>query len=127
MILIDKIEVFDKNDLNNPKDIKELDDDCPIKVEWVRHNGYYCTKLYYSWNSYKSVYYLGGEYFGRMKFHFSNGIIWDTLLKEDHEWRWKIYLELKKYIDSGYTRLPGKSSLEQAAELLSDNDEFEDI
>ena len=127
MILIDKIEVFEKSDPDNPEYIKKLDDDQMIKVEWVHHNGYYCTKMYYPCNTYKAAYFLGGEYVCRMKFHFSNGIIWDTLLKEDHEWRWKIYLELKNYIDSGYTRLPGKSSLEQAAELLSDSDEFEDI
>ena len=127
MILIDKIEVFEKHDPDNSKYIKELDDDHKIKVEWVRHNGYYCTKMYYPWNSYRTAYYLGGEYICRMKFHFSNGLIWDTQLKEDHEWRWKIYLELKNYIDSGYTKLPGKSALEQAAELLSNSDEFEDI
>ena len=36
------------------------------------------------------------------------------------------YKNMKTYIDSGYTILPTKSSLEKAAELL-DNDEFEDI
>jgi hypothetical protein len=36
------------------------------------------------------------------------------------------YRNMKTYIDSGYTSLPTKSSLEKAAELL-DNDEFEDI
>ena len=127
MILIDKIEVFERDDLNNPKYIKELDGSRKIEVEWVSHNGYYCTKIYYPWNMRINIYYLGGEYFGRMKIHFSNGLIWDTLLKTDDEWRWKIYEELKKYVDSGYTKLPCKSSLEQAAELLDDNEEFEDI
>lgn len=37
-----------------------------------------------------------------------------------------MYKELKKYVDSNYTIKPGPSSLEKAAELLSD-DEFEDI
>lgn len=37
-----------------------------------------------------------------------------------------MYKELKKYVDSGYTIKPGLSSLEKAAELLSD-DEFDDI
>lgn len=37
-----------------------------------------------------------------------------------------MYKELKKYIDSDYTIKPGPSSLEKAAELLSD-DEFDDI
>lgn len=37
-----------------------------------------------------------------------------------------MYKELKKYVDSGYTIKPGPSSLEKAAELLSD-DEFDDI
>jgi len=37
-----------------------------------------------------------------------------------------MYKELKKYVDSGYTVKPGLSSLEKAAELLSD-DEFDDI
>lgn len=37
-----------------------------------------------------------------------------------------MYNELKKYVDSGYTIKPGLSSLEKAAELLSD-DEFDDI
>ena len=36
------------------------------------------------------------------------------------------YRNMKTYIDSGYTDLPTKSSLEKAAELL-DNDEFDDI
>ncbi len=127
MILIDKIEVFERDDLNNPKYIKELDGDHKIKVEWVYHNEYYCTKMYYPWNMRMTAYFLGGEYFGRMKIHFNNGIIWDTLLKTDDEWRWKIFNELDKYVDSGYTKLPGKSSLEQAAELLDDSEEFEDI
>lgn len=37
-----------------------------------------------------------------------------------------MYKELKKYVDSGYTIKPGLSSLEKAAELLSD-DKFDDI
>ena len=37
-----------------------------------------------------------------------------------------MYKELKKYVDSDYTIKPGPSSLEKAAELLSD-DEFDDI
>ena len=36
------------------------------------------------------------------------------------------FKDMKTYIDSGYTNLPTKSSLEKAAELL-DNDEFEEI
>ena len=36
------------------------------------------------------------------------------------------YRNMKTYIDSGYTKLPIKSSLEKAAELL-DNDDFDDI
>lgn len=36
------------------------------------------------------------------------------------------YRNMKTYIDSGYTNLPTKSSLEKAAELL-DNNEFDDI
>lgn len=36
------------------------------------------------------------------------------------------FKDMKTYIDSGYTNLPTKSSLEKAAELL-DNDEFDDI
>lgn len=127
MILITKIEVFEKSDPDNPKYIKELDGDYKIKVEWVLHNGYYCTKMYYPCNGYMSAYFLGGEYVCRVKFHFSNGIIWDTPIKTDDEWRWKIFNELDKYIDSGYTILPGKSSLERAAELLDDSEEFEDI
>ena len=36
------------------------------------------------------------------------------------------YRNMKTYIDSGYTKLPIKSSLEKAADLLAD-DEFDDI
>lgn len=36
------------------------------------------------------------------------------------------YRNMKTYVESGYTDLPTKSSLEKAAELL-DNDEFDDI
>lgn len=59
------------------------------------------------------------------KFYFDNGKTVTYSLPNDRD---KMVQELKEYIDSGYTRLPGvkQTSLEKAAELL-DNDEFEDI
>lgn len=50
----------------------------------------------------------------------------DTSIKFDINNLDYMYKELKKYVDSGYTIKPGLSSLEKAAELLSD-DEFDDI
>jgi hypothetical protein len=40
----------------------------------------------------------------------------------------KIISEFNKYINSDYTKLPTElTNLERAAELLDDNDEFDDI
>lgn len=60
------------------------------------------------------------------KFYFENGKTVTYSLPNDGD---KMKQELKEYIDSGYTRLPGvkQTSLEKAAELLDDSDEFEDI
>lgn len=59
-------------------------------------------------------------------FYFDNGkSVTYSLPKEKN----KMVQELQEYIDSGYTRLPGvkQTSLEKAAELLDDSNEFEDI
>ena len=126
MVLVDKIELFHKNDLETPDTIRRPETG-KIVVEWVRRNGAYCARIVpdrvENFGSY-----LGGNCFGRMKLYFRNGHIWDTALKPEDEWRKMIYETLKCYIDSGYNRLPGveQTSLEKAAELL-DNDEFEDI
>ena len=60
------------------------------------------------------------------KFYFENGKTVTYSLPNDGD---KMKQELKEYIDSGYIRLPGvkQTSLEKAAELLDDSDEFDDI
>lgn len=60
------------------------------------------------------------------KFYFENGKTVTYSLPNDGD---KMVQELKEYIDSGYNRLPGvkQTSLEKAAELLDDSDEFDDI
>lgn len=81
-------------------------------------------------SNFRSHYYLRIDssnpiYNVKPKFYFDNGKTVTYSLPNDRD---KMVQELKEYIDSGYTRLPGvkQTSLEKAAELL-DNDEFEDI
>lgn len=81
--------------------------------------------------NFRSHYYLRIDssnpiYNVKPKFYFDNGKTVTYSLPNDRD---KMVQELKKYIDSGYTRLSGikQTSLEKAAELLDDSDEFEDI
>lgn len=72
-------------------------------------------------------YFLTGKYFKRIKIYFENGYVWDTELKPEDAWRWMIYDELKKYVDSGYEDLPGgyQSDMSRAARLLDDEMQYE--
>lgn len=72
-------------------------------------------------------YFLSGRYFKRLKVYFENGYVWDTELKPEDAWRRMIYDELKKYVDSGYSVLPGEyqSDMSRAARLLDDEMQYE--
>ena len=66
----------------------------------------------------------GKDFNARIKMYFENGYVWDTLLKEDDEWRRMIYEELQRYVDSDYNDLPGEehqSEMSRAARLLDDD------
>ena len=72
--------------------------------------------------------YFTGRYYKRIKMYFENGYVWDTLLKEDDEWRRMIYEELQRYVDSDYNDLPGEehqSEMSRAARLLDDDMVYE--
>ncbi len=125
MVLVDKIELFHREDLNTPDTIRTPETG-KIVVEWTMRNGAYCARIVPDQvENYGS--YLGGNYFGRMKLHFRNGYVWDTLLKREDEWRKKIYDALKRYVDSGYNALPGdyQSEMSRAARLLDDEMQYE--
>lgn len=64
-------------------------------------------------------------YIKTLTLEFSDGTIAKFNCRSEYN---KLYRSLKNYIDSEFTDVPGekKSSLEQAAELLAD-DEFDDI
>ena len=125
MVLVNKIELFHKEDLETPETIRTPETG-KIVVEWVRHNGAYCTRIVPDRTECYGCY-LAGNFFGRMKIHFRNGYVWDTLLKPEDEWRRMIYESLKRYIDSGYVDLPGEtqSEMSRAARLLDDEMQYE--
>ena len=125
MVLVDKIELFHKEDLETPETIRTPETG-KIVVEWTRRNGSNCARIVPdSVENYGS--YLGGNYFGRMKIYFRNGYVWDTLLKNEDQWRKMIYDSLKHYVDSGYVDLPGEyqSEMSRAARLLDDEMQYE--
>lgn len=125
MVLVNKIELFYRADLDTPETIRTPETG-KIAVEWKRHNGVYCARIVPDHlGNYGS--YLGGNFFGRMKIYFRNGYVWDTPLKREDEWRKMIYEALKRYIDSGYEDLPGEyqSEMSRAARLLDDEMQYE--
>lgn len=125
MVLVDKVELFPKNNLQRV-DTTRTPETGKIVIEWTRHNGSYCTRIVPD-RVENSGSYLGGNYFGRMKIYFRNGYVWDTALKAEDEWRKMIYDSLKRYIDSGYEDLPGdyQSEMSRAARLLDDEMQYE--
>lgn len=129
MIKVTKVELFVNNNNGVPEELKRSLQ-CPsgnIFVEWSMYESdLMCTML--KVNSIDAEgYYFTGRYFKRAKFYFDDGYVWDTLLKEDDDWRRMIYEELKKYIDSNCEDLPGehKSELSRAARLLDDEMQYE--
>lgn len=125
MVLVNKIELFNKEDLETPDTIRTPETG-KIVVEWKRHNGANCARIAADKLENPGSY-LGGNFFGRMKIHFRNGYVWDTPLKREDEWRKMIYESLKRYIDSGYEDLPGEyqSAMSRAARLLDDEMQYE--
>lgn len=125
MILVNKIELFQKDNLQMV-DITRTPATGKIVIEWIRHNGAYCTRIAPD-RVENAGSYLAGNYFGRMKIYFRNGYVWDTALKPEDEWRKMIYDSLKRYIDSGYEDLPGEyqSEMSRAARLLDDEMQYE--
>lgn len=125
MILVDKVELFHKDDLERVDTVRTPETG-KIVIEWKLHNGAYCTRIVPDQVE-NSGSYLGGNYFGRMKIYFRNGYIWDTPLKREDGWRKMIYDSLKRYIDSGYEDLPGEyqSEMSRAARLLDDEMQYE--
>lgn len=125
MVLVDKIELFHKEDLERV-DTTRTPETGKIVIEWKLHNGAYCTRIVPD-RVENCGSYLGGNYFGRMKLHFRNGYVWDTPLKTEETWRKMIYESLKRYIDSGYNELPGEyqSEMSKAARLLDDEMQYE--
>ena len=124
MVLVDKYEFFQKDDLETP-DSGRTPTTGKIVVEWTRHNGAECARIAPDDIS-NFGNYLGGNYNGRMKMYFRNGYVWDTLLKAEPAWRRKIYDALKRYVDSGYEELPGEQSeMSRAARLLDDEMMYE--
>ena len=125
MVLVDKVELFNREDLDTPETIRTPETG-KIVVEWLRRNGAYCARIAPDRvENYGS--YLGGNFFGRMKIYFRNGYVWDTPLKREDGWRKMIYDSLKRYIDSGYKDLPGEypSEMSRAARLLDDEMQYE--
>jgi len=125
MVLVDKVELFNRNNLEIP-DTTRIPETGKIVVEWKRHNGADCTRICVD-KLENAGSYLGGQFFGRMKIYFRNGEVWDTPLKAEPEWRKMIYDSLKRYIDSGYRILPGEcqSEMSHAARLLDDEMQYE--
>lgn len=125
MVLVDRIELFHKDNMQRV-DTTRTPQTGKIVIEWTRHNGAYCTRIVPD-RIENSGSYLGGNYFGRMKIYFRNGYVWDVALKAEDEWRKMIYDSLKRYIDSGYTDLPGEyqSEMSRAARLLDDEMQYE--
>lgn len=124
MVKVTKVQFFALNRDGEPERLSSTLT-CPsgkIYVEWQMWNDVMCAEV--KINSLDvDPYYFTGRYLKRVKFYFDDGYVWDTLLKQDDEWRWMIYQELKRYIDSGYEDLPGKpqSELSRAARLLDDD------
>lgn len=125
MVLVNKIELFQKDNLQRV-DTTRTPETGKIVIEWKRHNGADCTRICADKLENPGSY-LGGNFFGRMKIYFRNGYVWDTALKPEDEWRKMIYDSLKRYIDSGYEDLPGEyqSEMSRAARLLDDEMQYE--
>ena len=129
MVKVTKVELFTNNIYGEPVDLRRTLQ-CPsgkIFVEWKMYEpDLICAEVRVN-STEAEGYYFTGRYFKRVKFYFDDGYVWDTLLKEDDDWRRMIYEELKKYIDSGCEDLPGehKSELSRAARLLDDEMQYE--
>lgn len=125
MVLVDKVELFQKDHLTSPHTTRTPETG-KIVIQWTRHNGADCTRIAADQVENPGSY-LGGNFFGHMKIYFRNGYVWDTELKAEDEWRKMIYESLKRYIDSGYVDLPGEyqSEMSRAARLLDDEMQYE--
>lgn len=129
MIKVTKIELFTNNDDDEPVELDQTRQ-CTtgkIYVRWVRYaSEVMCTELRLD-SPTATGHCFTGRYYKRLKMYFENGYVWDTLIKEEDEWRRMIYEELERYIDSGCEDLPGnhQSEMSRAARLLDDEMQYE--
>ena len=129
MIKVTKIELFINNDDDEPVELDHTKQ-CTtgkIYVRWIRYGSeVMCTELRLD-SPTSTGHCFTGRYYKRLKMYFENGYVWDTLLKEEDEWRRMIYEELNRYVDSGYEDLPGnpQSEMSRAARLLDDEMQYE--
>lgn len=126
MIKVTKVEFFINNDDDEPVELDRTEQ-CSSGFIYVRWTSYgseiMCAELRVG-NRNAVGRYFTGRYYKRIKMYFENGYVWDTLLKEDDEWRRMIYEELQRYVDSDYNDLPGEehqSEMSRAARLLDDD------
>lgn len=129
MIKVTKVELYINNDDDEPEEL-DYTQQCTtgkIYVRWTRYaNEFMCAEFRVD-SPTSTGRCFTGKYYKRLKLYFENGYVWDTLLKEDDEWRRMIYEELQRYIDSDYEDLPGihQSELSRAAKLLDDEMQYE--